>query len=150
MKSHTWHLEAQGRPRAAAKLVGVPVGENPTRGTCPVAPVVISGGGARDQSAGSPEAKVLVGWVKTWSAPTGGRAKRPRSRISKPVPRFSRIPKRAISVNPRDEDCCWLARCWKRQQPACSAIDMAAKSRSCFPPPWLKIVVRVKASYNRH
>jgi predicted metal-dependent phosphotriesterase family hydrolase len=27
---------------------------------------------------------------------------------------------------------CWLARCWKRQQPACSAIDMAAKSRSCF------------------
>jgi phosphotriesterase family protein len=31
---------------------------------------------------------------------------------------------------------CWLARCWKRQQPACSAIDMAAKSRSCFPPPW--------------
>jgi hypothetical protein len=72
MKSHTWHFEAQGRPRAAAKLVGVPVGENPTRGTCPVAPVVISGGGARDQSAGSPEAKVLVGWVKTWSAPTGG------------------------------------------------------------------------------
>jgi hypothetical protein len=45
---------------------------------------------------------------------------------------------------------CWLARCWKRQQAACSAIDMAAKSRSCFPPPRLKIVVLVKASYNLH
>jgi hypothetical protein len=49
---------------AAAKLVDVPVGENPARGTCPVAPVVISGGGAGDQSVGSPEVKVLVGWVK--------------------------------------------------------------------------------------
>src|SRR6516162_6857111 len=60
----------------AAKLVGVLAGESPARGTCPVAPVVISGGGAGDQSAGSPEVKVLVGWVKTWSAPTGGQANR--------------------------------------------------------------------------
>ena len=42
----------------------------------PVAPVVISGGGAGDQSVGSPDVKVLVGWVKAWSAPTGGRANR--------------------------------------------------------------------------
>ena len=60
----------------AAKLVGVLAGESPARGTCPVAPVVISGGGAGDQSVGSPEVKVLVGWVKAWSAPTGGRANR--------------------------------------------------------------------------
>jgi hypothetical protein len=43
-------------------LVDVPVGENPAGGTCPVATVVISGGGAGDQSAGSPEVKVSVGW----------------------------------------------------------------------------------------
>jgi hypothetical protein len=48
----------------AAKLVDVLVSESPTRGTCPVAPVVISGGGAGDQSVGSPEVKVLVGWVE--------------------------------------------------------------------------------------
>ena len=56
----------------AAKLVGVLAGESPARGTCPVAPVVIFGGGEGDQSAGSPEVKILVGWVKTRSAPTGG------------------------------------------------------------------------------
>jgi len=66
----------QTRRPAAAMLVDVPVGESPTRGTCPVAPVVISGGRAGDQSAGSPEVKVLVGWVNTWSAPTGGQASR--------------------------------------------------------------------------
>jgi len=27
---------------------------------------------------------------------------------------------------------CWLARCWKRQQPACSAIDMADKKSLMF------------------
>src|SRR6516162_1343748 len=42
----------------AAKLVGVLAGESPARGTCPVAPVVISGGGEGDQSAGSPEVKI--------------------------------------------------------------------------------------------
>jgi hypothetical protein len=57
-------------------LVGVLVGESPIRGACPVPPVVISGGGAGDQSVGSPEVKVLVGWVRTWSAPTGGQASR--------------------------------------------------------------------------
>jgi hypothetical protein len=46
-------------------LVDVPVGENPAGGTCPVATVVISGGGAGDQSAGSPEVKVSVGWGET-------------------------------------------------------------------------------------
>src|SRR5207245_11717709 len=61
----------------SAMLVGVLAGERPVGGTCPVATVVISGGGAGDQSAGSPEVKVLVGWVKTWSAPTGGRANQP-------------------------------------------------------------------------
>ncbi len=57
-------------------LVGMLAGGSPASGTYPVATVVISGGGAGDQSVGSPEVKVPVGWVKTWSAPTGGRANR--------------------------------------------------------------------------
>jgi hypothetical protein len=48
-------------------LVGILAGESPAGGTCPVASVVISGGGAGDQSVGSPDVKVLVGWVKAWS-----------------------------------------------------------------------------------
>ena len=73
-------------------LVGVLAGESPAGGTCPVATVVISGGGAGDQSAGSPEVKVLVGWVKTRSALTGGQANRQvvtkanRSKASKMEP----------------------------------------------------------------
>ena len=43
-------------------LVGILSGESPVSGTCPVATVVISGGGAGDQSVGSPDVKVLVGW----------------------------------------------------------------------------------------
>ena len=39
-------------------------------GTCPVATVVISGGGASDQPVGSPEVNASVGWGKLWSAPT--------------------------------------------------------------------------------
>ena len=49
---------------------------SPVSGTYPVATVVIPGGGAGDQSAGSPDVKVPVGWAKAWSAPTGGRASR--------------------------------------------------------------------------
>jgi len=60
----------------AAMLVGMLTGESPVRGTYPVATVVISGGGAGDQFAESPEVKVLVGWGKLRSAPTGGRANR--------------------------------------------------------------------------
>ena len=41
----------------AAMLVGVLAGEIPARGTCPVAPVVISGGGAGDQSDRKPGSK---------------------------------------------------------------------------------------------
>ena len=61
---------------AAAMLVGVLAGVSPASGTCPVPTVVISGGGAGDQSAESPDVKVLVGWAKAWPAPTGGRASR--------------------------------------------------------------------------
>src|SRR5439155_20372268 len=46
-------------------------------GNCPVAAVVIAGGGAVDKSDGSPEVKVHVCWDKTWAAPTGGRANQP-------------------------------------------------------------------------
>jgi hypothetical protein len=60
----------------AAKLVGVLAGANPASGTCPVAAVVISGDGEGDQSVESPEVKVPVGWGKSRSAPTGGRANR--------------------------------------------------------------------------
>ena len=44
-------------------LVGVLSGESPDRGACPVTPVVISGGGAGDQSVESPDVKASVGWV---------------------------------------------------------------------------------------
>ncbi len=54
----------------AAMLVVVLVGVNPAGGTCPVATVAISGGGASDQSVESPEVKASVGWGKPWSAPT--------------------------------------------------------------------------------
>ena len=56
--------EQTWRP-VAAMLVDVPVGENPAGGTCPVATVVIPGGGAGDQSVESPEVKVSVGWGET-------------------------------------------------------------------------------------
>ena len=60
----------------AAMLVGILAGANPASGTCPVAAVVISGDGEGDQAVESPEVKVPVGWDKTRSAPTGGRANR--------------------------------------------------------------------------
>ena len=69
-------IQRQIELRVAAMLVGMLAGGSPAGGTCPVATVVIVGGGAGDQSAGSPEVKVLVGWVRTWSAPTGGQANR--------------------------------------------------------------------------
>ena len=56
------------------KLVAVLAGESPASANCPVATVVISGDGAGDQTVGSPEVKVLVGWMQVRSAPTGGRA----------------------------------------------------------------------------
>ena len=49
-------------------LVGMLAGESPAGGTCPVATVVIFGGGASDQSVGSPKVKALDGWVKTRSS----------------------------------------------------------------------------------
>jgi hypothetical protein len=73
-------------------LVGMLAGESPAGGTCPVATVVIFGGGASDQSVGSPKVKALVGWVKTRSAPTGEQATRQvaakvnRSEASKRIP----------------------------------------------------------------
>ena len=42
-------------------LVICPAGESPARGDCPVATVVILGGGEGDQSVGSPRVKVSVG-----------------------------------------------------------------------------------------
>src|SRR5664280_2290055 len=51
------------RPHSAAMLADSLAGENPARGTCPVATVVISGDGAGDQSVGSLEVKVPVGWA---------------------------------------------------------------------------------------
>jgi hypothetical protein len=51
-------------------LVVVLVGVNPVGGTCPVATVAISGGGASDQAVESPEVKASVGWGKPRSAPT--------------------------------------------------------------------------------
>jgi len=50
-------------------------GERPARENCPVVSVVISGGGAGDQTVESPEVKVPVGWVEARLAPTRGASK---------------------------------------------------------------------------
>jgi hypothetical protein len=46
----------------AVKRVDVLAGESPARADCPVGTVVISGGGAGDQTVESPEVKALEGW----------------------------------------------------------------------------------------
>ena len=53
-------------------LVGVLAGVNPAGGTCPVATVVISGGGASDPTVESPEVKASVGWGSLVSSDKGG------------------------------------------------------------------------------
>jgi hypothetical protein len=45
------------------KLVDDLAGGSPASASFPVGAVVISGDGAGDQTIGSPEVKVLVGWV---------------------------------------------------------------------------------------
>jgi len=56
------------------KLVVDLTGESPGSVNYPVGAVVISGDGAGDQTAGSPDVNVLVGWMRIRSAPTGGQA----------------------------------------------------------------------------
>ena len=56
-------------------LVDDLAGESPASANCPVGTVVISGDGVGDQTVESPEVNVLVGWMRIWSAPTGGQAK---------------------------------------------------------------------------
>ena len=62
-------------PYGAVKLIDGLAGESPASADCPVGTVVISGDGAGDQTVESPEVNVLVGWMRIWSAPTGGQAK---------------------------------------------------------------------------
>jgi hypothetical protein len=50
-------------PVSAVKLVDGLAGGSPASASFPVGAVVISGDGAGDQTIGSPEVKVLVGWV---------------------------------------------------------------------------------------
>ena len=57
------------------KLVDDLTGESPVSACFPVGTVVISGGGAGDQTVGSPEVNALVGRVQIRPAPTGGPAK---------------------------------------------------------------------------
>ena len=63
------------RRDSAVKLVDGLAGGSPASADCPVGTVVISGGGAGDQTVESPDVNVLVGWTQVWSAPTGGQAK---------------------------------------------------------------------------
>jgi hypothetical protein len=59
----------------AAMLARVLTGESPVGGACPVATVVIPGGGKGDRPAGSPGVKVPVGWSRpraAWSDPHRG------------------------------------------------------------------------------
>ncbi len=62
-------------PVSAVKLVDVLAGGSPASASFPVGAVVISGDGAGDQTIGSPDVNALVGWMRIWSAPTGGQAK---------------------------------------------------------------------------
>ena len=57
------------------KLVDDLAGASPASASFPVGTVAISGGGAGDQTVGSPEVNALVGWVQIWPAPTGGLTK---------------------------------------------------------------------------
>ena len=57
------------------KLVDDLAGESPASASFPVGTVVIPGDGADDQTIESPGVKVLDGWMRVWSAPTGGQAK---------------------------------------------------------------------------
>ena len=57
------------------KLVDDLAGASPASASYPVGTVAISGGGAGDQTVGSPEVNALVGWVQIWPAPTGGLTK---------------------------------------------------------------------------
>ena len=63
------------RRDSAVKLVDVLAGESPVSADCPVGTVVIFDDGAGDQTVGSSDVNVLDGWMKIWSAPTGGLAK---------------------------------------------------------------------------
>lgn len=56
--------EPCGEGLGAAVLAAVLVGERPAGGTCPVATVVISGGGKGDRPVESPEVKALDAWEK--------------------------------------------------------------------------------------
>ena len=60
---------------SAVKLFDDLAGESPASANYPVGTVVISGDGEGDQTVGSPEVNVLVGWMRIRSAPTGGQTK---------------------------------------------------------------------------
>ena len=60
---------------SAVKLVDDLAGESPASASFPVGTVVIPGDGAGDQTIESPGVNVLDGWMRIWSAPTGGQAK---------------------------------------------------------------------------
>src|ERR1700729_2700064 len=57
------------RRDSAVKLVDDLAGESPASADYLVGTVVISGDGAGDQTVGSPEVNVLVGWMRIRSAP---------------------------------------------------------------------------------
>ena len=84
------------RRDSAVKLVDDLSGVSPVSADYPVGTVVISGGGAADQTAESPEVNALVGWMEIRSAPTGGLATQQvvaqanRSKASKSCPHQNR------------------------------------------------------------
>src|SRR5438132_11067437 len=51
-------------------LTDVPAGASPAGGACPVATVVIAGGGKGDRPVGSPVVQVSGGQTRVWSDPT--------------------------------------------------------------------------------
>jgi hypothetical protein len=59
---------ARKKPLSAVKLVDDLAGESPVSASFPVGTVVISGDGAGNQTAESPEVNVFVGWGRIRSA----------------------------------------------------------------------------------
>lgn len=63
------------RRDSAVKLNRCPAGASPASASYPVGTIDICGDGAADQTVGSPDVNVLVGWMQVRSAPTGGQEK---------------------------------------------------------------------------
>ena len=92
------HYEESPELLSAAMLVGVPAGESPAGGTCPVATVAIPGGRKGDRPAESPGVKVSVGrgWSLVGSAKGGEQLDRSQRKRTGEAPKAGSHLKRMV------------------------------------------------------